>query len=652
MLIACKKNPILSWRSSDMTRMFYRCIAILTMLATFPAFAHEGPDPAARWDFQQSRFNGGVLKAILGPDLKLQPRSRFDQHGHLGMLLLDGQSDAATVMANKKQLAELLPQKEFTLSTWVSVDSGKRWGGLVGYFQDNGEAETGWVLGYDNQFFTFGLSTKGADDGDGRMTYMTGKTPYSKGKFHHVAVTYDGKTLSLYVDGKLDAKSNEQSGLILYPNQATAMTIGSYRDVNEDERHHGRISEVTLYHDVATAKWVAGEYEHRKALATLKLDTVEYVIDPSVKQELLVKPFLQAVDQTGITVTWETTRKSESKLYYGETAECNQKISLNGSGMRSARGFVQQQRITGLKKHTQYFYRVESIGDNGQTTSSEVRTFQTAPDKETPFAFAVISDTQGNLEVAGKIAELALSERPSFVLHAGDLVSTGSNKSHWTSVFFPSMEPLISRAPIFPVLGNHEADAEFYYQYMDLPKPEYYYTFTYGNIQFFMIDTNRNVASGSEQYEWLEKQLKASKANWKIVCHHHPPYSSDENDYGNLWKTNKSTRGDLRARELCTLYDHYKVDIAWTGHIHTYERTWPMLAGKPTDQGGTLYMVTGGGGGGLENPGPFRTSFSNVVHRDHHYTMMHVNGDKVEARVYDLEGKLFDTFTLEKKDHQ
>jgi predicted phosphodiesterase len=618
-------------------------------LTTRPAAAHDGPDPAGRWHFEQARFNTGTLKAMLGPDLTLSPGARFAQYGHLGMLLLDGQSAPATVNANKAQLDELLPKEAFTISAWVSVDSPKRWGGIVGYLQDNADAETGWVLGYDNEHFTIGLSTQEADDGDGKMTYLTGKTAYTKGKFHHVAAVYDGQTLSLFVDGALDASTQEQSGPILYPTQPTVMTIGAYRDINEDIRHHGRISSVTLYHDAATAKWVAEEFGHRQTLAKLDLERVEYEVDPSVPQQMLVKPFLQAVDQTSITVTWETTRKSNSTLFYGETAECERKIVLKGEGEQSARGFVQQQRITDLKKHTQYFYRVESISDNGQKVSSEVRTFQTAPDAQTPFAFAVISDTQGNLPVAGKVSELALSERPSFVLHAGDLVSTGSNKRHWTDTFFPSMEPLISRAAIFPVLGNHEADAEFYYQYMDLPKPEYYYTFTYGNAQFFMIDTNRNVGSGSEQYAWLEKQLKASRATWKIVCHHHPPYSSDENDYGNLWKTNQSTRGDLRARELTTLYDRYKVDIVWTGHIHTYERTWPMRNGKPTERGGTLYMVTGGGGGGLENPGPFRTAFSNVVHRDHHYAMVHVNGKHIETRVYDVEGQLFDTFTLDKQ---
>ena len=35
------------------------------------------------------------------------------------------------------------------------------------------------------------------------MTYMRGKTQYEEGRFHHVVCTYDGKTMALYVDGKL-----------------------------------------------------------------------------------------------------------------------------------------------------------------------------------------------------------------------------------------------------------------------------------------------------------------------------------------------------------------------------------------------------------------------------------------------------------------
>jgi hypothetical protein len=121
------------------------------------------------------------------------------------------------------------------------------------------------------------------------------------------------------------------------------------------------------------------------------------------------------------------------------------------------------------------------------------------------------------------------------------------------------------------------------------PEPEYYYGFNFGNARFFMIDTNQKVNPGSVQYNWLEKELANSDAEWKFVCHHHPPYSSDENDYGNLWKTNQGNHGDLRARELVPLYEKYGVDIVWNGHIHSYERTWRASQGKGCGQREGLY---------------------------------------------------------------
>ena len=91
----------------------------------------------------------------------------------------------------------------------------------------------------------------------------------------------------------------------------------------------------------------------------------------------------------------------------------------------------------------------------------------------------------------GKIAGYAWANRPRFVVHPGDLVDTGSVKEQWVDEFFGSMRPLFERVALFPVLGNHEQDARFFYDYMSLPDPEYYYTFEYGNAQFFMLDSNR-----------------------------------------------------------------------------------------------------------------------------------------------------------------
>ena len=242
--------------------------------------------------------------------------------------------------------------------------------------------------------------------------------------------------------------------------------------------------------------------------------------------KMVVPPYLHMADQTSIVVGWQTTSPGSSSVRYGESAEVKQIAKGNDDRV------VHHVKIEGLKAETQYFYQVVSKDGQGELLEGPVLTFQTACKKETPYAFAVISDTQGNPEVSGKVADMAWAQRPGFVIHPGDLVSTGTNDSHWTKQFFPSMHNLIGRVPMYPVLGNHEQNAKNYYDYFQLPDPEYYYDFQYGNAHFFMIDTNKNVGPETEQYKWLATELEKSDARWKFVVHHHPVFSSDENDYG------------------------------------------------------------------------------------------------------------------------
>lgn len=532
-------------------------------------------------------------------------------------------------------LSQWLPKSNLTISAWVTIEQPEEWGGIVGIFQDNGDAETGWVLGYNQESFTFGLASEGANDGDGNMTYLPGKTKYELGKFYHVVGVYDGQTMQLYVNGQLDAESTAQSGPILYPASAP-FVLGAYRDRDEFNSLRGRLRDVAIYDLAAKAKWVTHEFEHHQELASYQA--------PAAADELgfIVRPFLQFGTTTSMNVVWQTTAEATSEVRWGEDIECGNSV------VAAANGTIYTAKIEGLAVDTQYFYRVVSRNAEGQQIESEVSTFQTACGRGTPIAFAVISDTQKNPKVAGAIAELAWAQRPHFLLHPGDLVDKGKKDSDWREEFFPSMHPLISRVPLFPVLGNHEQNAKNYFDYMALPDPEYYYSFSYGDADFFMIDSNRKVDPESEQYQWLEQQLAASTATWKFVCHHHPPYSSDENDYGDLWKSNKSTRGDLRVRELVPLYEKHGVDMVWTGHIHSYERTWPLKENEAVEAGGTIYMITGGGGGGLETPGPYRPFFQNHVRRGHHYVMVHIHGKTLELRSYTLDDRLFDTVTISK----
>ena len=598
--------------------------------------AHEGPDPVVHWIFDQKHIQGKVLHARLGPDGTMNGRIQVIRDTFGETVLFGGPNSGCTVAEGSRRLGAFVPEKEFTVSAWFSVDVSQRWGGIVGVFQDNGDAESGWVLGYNHDTFTFGLASQGANDGNGEMTYLSAKTRYQKGRLYHVVGVYDGTKMQLYVNGKLEGLSREQSGSVLYPSNAP-WTIAAYHDDNEYYPHQGRLRDIRIYHLAAKQAWVEQAFAHHRELAELPAEVALAPFD------FTVKPYLQYVTKNGITVMWETSRLATSKLWLGDSRE-----HLSGKAI-SGEHQIHEVRIDRLDSDTQYFYQVESTDAGGKQIRSEISTFQTAVEDETPFAFAVISDTQGNPSVAGKLAKLSWSHRPHFLVHPGDLVSTGTNRQHWVQQFFPSMQPLISRVAFFPVLGNHEQNADAYYHYMSLPDPEYYYSFRYGNADFFMIDTNQKVGPGSEQFQWLEQSLRQSTSRWRFVCHHHPPFSSDENDYGDLWKTRQSTRGDLRARQLVPLYERYEVDVVWNGHIHSYERTWPVRDGRAVETGAPLYMITGGGGGSLETPGPFRPFFQNNVRRGHHAVMVYVNGGTLELKAFSLEGQLFDSLKLIKK---
>ncbi|MAB82581.1 MAG: metallophosphoesterase [Phycisphaerae bacterium] len=599
---------------------------------------HDAPDPVLAYPMHEASHQDGMLKAQVGPHVSMERPIHFAPADQGGGAELE-ESDRLVLAADHSQLAGTLPERELTISAWVSVTTPRQWGGVLGCIQDNEDHEQGWVLGYDNRHFTFGFATVGADDGNGRMTYLTGATPYELGKLYHVVATYDGVTARLYVDGRVDAETTEQSGALLYP-EAAPVSLGSYLDDNEFHPHVGRLMDVRLYDMAAGPDWISGQFEHHSDRAALpvRMQPERPVSDTLGWQ---VAPFLQFATVDSIRIVFETTRPVTGMVRFGETAEFDRQVPVVEPVM------LGEVVLAGLRPDEPYFYQFDLVDDTGQSLQSEVLSFQTAAPRGKPISFAIISDTQDNPAVSSRIAEHIWGQRPGFIVHPGDLTGTGSLKGDWTDEFFPGMNGLLGRVTMYPVLGNHEQDARHYYRYFSLPEPEYYYRFSQGDADFFMIDTNRNVGPGSEQYAWLDATLAESDARWKFVVHHHPPYSSDENDYGDTWK-GRGTRGDLRARELSSLYDRHGVDVVFNGHIHSYERTWPIEGGKVVDDGGVIYTITGGGGGGLETPGPVRPDFNNTVRQGHHYCMVRVNGGTLEFFAYDIENRLFDHMRIDK----
>lgn len=386
----------------------------------------------------------------------------------------------------------------------------------------------------------------------------------------------------------------------------------------------------------------------------LWLSGVQIVFGQSISEKFLVKPYLQYGSQTGMFVLWETSEPATTQVEFGEARYLAKKVELDQQV--SLQGFRQMHEVSlaNLKTETNYFWRTKSITGTGDTILSEIYTFKTNVKNSSAFMFGLVGDTQKNNRTPwawGKVAEKLWGDRPNFVVHAGDVVEKGRRKSDWLQDFFPNGHILMSRVPVYTVLGNHEEDSPLYYQYMVAPPPEYFYTFKYGNAQFFMIDSNRDLKEGSEQYEWLEWELAKSDATWKIAIHHHPPYSSDSDDHGNT-ATALSTLGVSNVRNLVPLYEKYGLDFCLFGHTHLYERSWPILEQMVNTKKGVIYINSGGAGGGLEAFAPTRSWFTSELEVTHHYCTFSIFGNQLIFKAIDHDGRLFDTFQMQKDESE
>lgn len=132
----------------------------------------------------------------------------------------------------------------------------------------------------------------------------------------------------------------------------------------------------------------------------------------------------------------------------------------------------------------------------------------------------------------------------------------------------------------FPTLGNHDwtaSGAQPHLDYFTLPGNERYYDFVWGPVHFFAIDSDSREPDGvgrsSVQGQWLQTKLAESKAVWKVVYMHQPPFSSSHD-------------GSIDWAQWP--YQEWGASIVLAGHSHVYERL---------EVGGLPYIVNGLGGG-------------------------------------------------------
>ncbi len=328
---------------------------------------------------------------------------------------------------------------------------------------------------------------------------------------------------------------------------------------------------------------------------------------------------------TTATVTWRTSTNSPgSELQYGEYT-LDHTVSGTKWTYSGSSGTIHSAEATGLQPGKVYKYRVGSA-DFGWSAES---TFMTAPTTPTNFTFTVSGDSRTNYAEWGTVAQSMDAEGAQFSLFAADAVTSGGSQSDWDS-FFYALEPLSKRAAFMPSIGNHEllndASATKYLSQYVLPSQpggERYYSFRWGNAIFIILDTTGSYSQGSAQYNFLDNTLSIASADhsilWKFVVIHNPPYCSGS-----------SHGSDINVRNAFgPLFDKYHVDVAFSGHDHLYERSYPVNYTRNSvvdESNGTYYYVTAGAGAPL-NSVPGSNWWTAKTGSYYHYVRVDISKD-------------------------
>jgi hypothetical protein len=356
-----------------------------------------------------------------------------------------------------------------------------------------------------------------------------------------------------------------------------------------------------------------------------------------------------AVVQWGTEVGKESWLSPASTLTFTRQDMCGSPAST--VGWRDP-GFFHTSYLKELWPSTRYYYKVGHRMKNGEHVWGPKYHFTSAPVLgEDTVQRVVIFGDMGKNERDGSneyndyqhgainTTDQLVKDLDNYdiVFHIGDLAYANGYMSEWDQ-FHEQVGDIAARVPYMVTNGNHERDypgSGSYYQNRDsggecgvptqvmyhMPtnnKAKSWYEADWGMFHFCVADTEMEWREGSEQYKFLEQcfaKADRQRQPWLIfLAHRVLGYSSG------IYYALEGTYAEPSGREsLQKLWQKYKVDLAFYGHVHNYERICPAYDSQcvSTEKdhysgtfNATIHIVAGGGGCDLEPFSPVIPSWS------------------------------------------
>lgn len=237
---------------------------------------------------------------------------------------------------------------------------------------------------------------------------------------------------------------------------------------------------------------------------------------------------------------------------------------------RAGKAAFYRAEVKRLDASREYQYSV--ITNGRQSKWYSFRTYNPEADK---FSFMFVGDVQDT--IGGKTNEIlreALSKHPEveFIAFGGDLVERPTD-AYWAETF-RSIDSICTAMPVVNIFGNHdylksiirhsERRSALVFPYFlkgmeERGDDNHLFSFSYHNVSFFLLDSNREAWYLIGQRNWLKENLGDTDATHKIVMLHHPLYSvkRKNNNLIQRWFFNDIIKDG-------------GVDLVMQGHEHAY----------------------------------------------------------------------------------
>lgn len=381
---------------------------------------------------------------------------------------------------------------------------------------------------------------------------------------------------------------------------------------------------------------------------------------PDASAAITKGPYLQNPGPTGVTVQYETDAPGEGAVRFGTggamdgkaTATLHQTVDYRedrwSQTVPAKKAYLYRARLTGLKPATEYQYQVAPGGAGGPAT---VTTFRTFPDRAEAVTFIVYGDSRSYPERHRAVAINFMKHRPAFILHTGDLVRSGYYYEEWGPQFFEPLAGVAEHVAVMPAMGNHDGLPEDLVRLFDLPGGRTWYSFDCGPVHVVVLD---NEISTPEVLTWLDADLAASRAPWKVAMYHYPTFDLS----GYSW--------DPSPQGFLPVLERHGVDVIASGHSHIYERFRPLIrrAGTPhlepvtlpsggrvetlEPAGQPVTCLTAGGGGAFlyeTNTSPLLAKAA----KTYHYCVFTADAETLRMETFMPDGEKIDSMAATKK---